>query len=62
MRAFGLWSPTDPLRTGRCVVGKQVIEVRVGMVRACAVLQRILHEADAVQADPREGGRVRATG
>ena len=65
------------LRAGGCVVSKPcfdhgslhhiallhaVIQVHVGVVGTRAVLQRILHETDAVQADPREAGRVRAAG
>ena len=39
-----------------------VVGVRVGVVGTGTVLQPILLETDAIQADPRKGGRVRATG
>ena len=39
-----------------------VIGVGVGVVGTGTVLQPVLLETDAVQADPRKGGRVRATG
>ena len=36
-----------------------VIQIHIRVVRTRAVLQRILHEADAIQPNPREAGRVR---
>src|SRR5580692_7544835 len=71
------WYAWEHLCAGGCVVGKPrfdhgtlhhivllhaVIGIRVGVVGAGTVLQPILLETDAVQADPRKGGRVRATG
>src|ERR1700683_2419406 len=71
------WDAWEHLCASGCVVGKPrfdhgalhhivllhaVIGVRVGVVSAGAVLQPILLETDAVQADPRKGARVRATG
>jgi len=71
------WDAREHLCTGGRVPGKPrfdhgtlhhivllhaVIGIRVGVVGAGTVLQPILLETDAVQADPRKGGRVRATG
>src|SRR5271169_6655197 len=70
------WDAWEHLCAGGCVVGKPrfdhgtlhhigllyaVIGVRVGVVGTGTVLQPILLETDAVQADPRKGGRVGAT-
>src|SRR5579872_4778853 len=70
------WDAWEHVCAGCCVVGKPrfdhgtlhhigflhaVIGVRVGVVGTCTVLQPILLETDAVQADPGKGGRVRAT-
>src|SRR5271167_429630 len=71
------WDAWEHLCTGGCVVGKPrfdhgtlhhivllhaVIGVRVGVVGTGTVLQPILLETDAVQADPRKGARIGATG
>src|SRR5215472_5316328 len=68
------WDAWEHLCAGGCVVGKPrfdhgtlhhivllhaVIGVRVGVVGTGTVLQPILLETDAVQADPRKGRRVR---
>src|ERR1700683_2623153 len=70
------WDAWEHLFPGGCVVGKPrfdhgtlhhivllhaVIGVRVGVVGTGTVLQPILLETDAVQANPRKGGRVRPT-
>src|SRR5215471_13844177 len=70
------WDAWEHFCAGGCVVGKPrfdhgtlhhigflnaVIGVRIGVVGTGAVLQSILLESDAVQADPRKRGRVRAT-
>src|SRR5580693_2628456 len=71
------WDAWEHLCAGGCVVGKPrfdhgtlhhivllhaVIGVRVGVVGTGTVLQPILLETDSVQANPRKGGRVCATG
>src|SRR5689334_337603 len=71
------WDAWEHLCAGGCVVGKPrfdhgtlhhigllhpVIGVRIRVVGTGAVLQSILLETDAVQADPGKRGRVCATG
>src|SRR5271165_2846951 len=70
-------NPWEHLRPRGCVLDKPrfdpgtlhhigllhaVIRVRVGVVGTGTVLQPILLETDAIQADPRKGTRVGATG